>query len=162
MKKICFRAAALILSLFVTVNTLAQEIYNEGNVRVVLEDGWKIYHGDIQVAHGEGTLDMDNLPPAFKAIIDNYATTPVPKTTFRAPKAAQTYGPYITVNWNQGAPYNQAFPTVNGEPTLVGCSTIATAQVINFFRHCNDLKLSGRNQAYSDLQSPYFFDYEKI
>lgn len=161
MKKIVLRAVALIFCLFVTVNSPAQEIYHEGNVRVVLEDGWKIYHGDIQVAHGEGTLDMDNLPPAFKAIIDNYATSPVPKTTFRAPKAAQTYGPYITVNWNQGAPYNQAFPTVNGEPTLVGCSTIATAQVINFFRHCNKLQLSGRNQAYSDLQSPFFFDYEK-
>ena len=128
----------------------------------MLENGWKLYHGDIQVAHGEGSLDMDNLPPAFKAIIDNYANTPVQNTTKRAPQnAATTYGPYITVNWNQGEPYNQAFPTVNGTSTLVGCSTIATAQVLNFFRHCDTLNLSGRNQAYSDLQSPYFFDYEK-
>ena len=162
MKKYCLRAAALIFCLFVTVNSPAQEIYHEGNVRVVLEDGWKIYHGDIQVAHGEGILDMDNLPPAFKAVIDNYANSPVQNTARRAPQnTSTTYGPYITVNWNQGEPYNQAFPTVNGTHTLVGCSTIATAQVLNFFRHCDTLKLSGRNQAYSDLKSPYFFDYEK-
>lgn len=161
MKKYCLRAAALIFCLFVTVNSPAQEIYRDGNVRVVLEDGWKIYHGDLQVAHGDGMLDMDNLPPAFKALIDNYATNPVQKTTVRAPQNGTTYGPYITVNWDQDAPYNQAFPTVNGTPTLVGCSTIATAQVLNFFRHCNELDLSGRNQAYSDLQSPYFYDYEK-
>lgn len=176
MKKIVSRALALIFCLFVTVNSPAQEIYREGNVRVVLENGWKIYHGDLQVAHGEGSLDMDNLPPAFKAIIDNYANTPVQKTASRAAQSTNrtsaTQDPYIpvnwdksepliTVNWNQGAPFNQAFPTVNGTPTLVGCSTIATAQVLNFFRHCDTLKLSGRNQAYCDLQSPYFSDYEK-
>lgn len=162
MKKYCFRAVALVFCLFVTVNSPAQEIYHEGNVRVVLENGWKIYHGDIQVAYGEGTLDMNNLPPAFKAVIDNYANTPVQNTARRAPQnTSTTYGPYITVNWNQGEPYNQAFPTVNGTPTLVGCSTIATAQVLNFFRHCDTLRLSGRNQAYIDLTSPYFFDYEK-
>lgn len=168
MLKSFFKSRILFLAIcvVVTVNCFSQEIYSNGNVRIVQDGGWKLYHGDIVVAYGDGVLDMDNLPPAFKAIIDNYAVAPVEKTAARAPRRNDLmgdtkYGPYITVNWNQGSPYNQCFPTVNGEPTLVGCSTIATAQVLNFFRHCDILDLKGRNQAYSDLKSPYFSDYEK-
>lgn len=168
MRSIFLRSGVLsfVVCALLSLQLSAQVIYQDGNVRIEQNDGWKMYHGDVLVAHGDGMLDMDNMPPAFNAILDNYAKTPVSKTALRAPArgnmmGATVYGPYIDVHWNQGAPYNQCFPTVNGEHTLVGCSTIATAQVINFFRHCSKMILSGRNQAYSDLQSPYFYDYEK-
>lgn len=159
--------AALLLTTLVSAISMAQVIYQDGNVRIIQADGWKILHGDKVVAYGDSPLDLDNMPPAFQAFIDTYADMPVQENTSRAQaknavgSKADSIGPMLTTPWNQGDPYNQVFPTVNGVPTLVGCTTIATAQVLNYYRHCTKLDLKGRNQAYSDLESPYFYDMEK-
>ena len=159
--------AALLLTTLVSAISMAQVIYQDGNVRIIQADGWKILHGDKVVAYGDSPLDLDNMPPAFQAFIDTYADMPVQENTSRAQarnaagSKADSIGPMLTTQWNQGDPYNQVFPTVNGVPTLVGCTTIATAQVLNYYRHCTKLDLKGRNQAYSDLESPYFYDMEK-
>ena len=157
------RFAIILLGLFVWGVSSAQVIYEDRNVSIVVEDGWKILHGDRVVAFGDGPMDVNNLPPAFKELLDIYAELPVQQSVMRAQarrSPAATIEPLITTQWDQGEPYNQAFPTVNGEPTLVGCSTIATAQVLNYYRHCNDLELQGRNQAFRELTSPYFYDME--
>ena len=161
------RFMMVLLGLFVWGISSAQVVYQDRNVSIVVEDGWKILHGDRVVAFGDGPVDVNNMPPAFKGILKMYAELPVQQLVMRAQarggvKApAATVEPLITTQWNQGAPYNQAFPTVKGEPTLVGCSTIATAQVLNYYRHCNDLNLQGKNQAFSVLTSDYFYDMEK-
>ncbi|MBO1323006.1 C10 family peptidase [Acanthopleuribacter pedis] len=41
----------------------------------------------------------------------------------------------IQSQWGQGAPYNRATPTLNGEPTYPGCTTLALAQLLNYYRY---------------------------
>jgi len=161
------KLAIVLMGLFVWGISSAQVIYKDRNVSIVVEDGWKILHGDRVVAFGDGPMDVENMPPAFRKLLDIYAEMPVQQPVMRAQARGGVFAsvnpvePLISTQWNQGAPFNQAFPTVNGVPTLVGCSTIATAQVLNYYRHCSDLQLEGRNQAYSDLTSAYFSDIEK-
>ena len=157
------RFSIVLLGLFLCACLSAQVVYQDRNVSIEVEDGWRILHGNQVVAFGDGPMDVNNLPPAFKELLKIYAELPVQQSARRAQgrASAVTVEPLITTQWNQGAPFNQVFPTVNGVPTVVGCTTIATAQVLNYYRHCSDLELKGRNQAYSDLKSDYFYDYEK-
>lgn len=161
------RFLIVLWGLLVCACVSARVIYEDRNVSIVVEDGWKILHGERIVAFGDGPMDVNNLPPAFQELLNIYAELPVQQSVMRAQarggfkSPSVSVEPLITTQWNQGAPYNQAFPTVKGVPTVVGCSTIATAQVLNYYRHCSDLKLEGRNQAYSDLASAYFFNIEK-
>lgn len=43
--------------------------------------------------------------------------------------------PLIQTQWGQGAPYNRATPTLNGEHTYPGCTTLALAQLLNYYRY---------------------------
>ena len=40
--------------------------------------------------------------------------------------------PMLKTTWNQGAPYNNMCPTVNGQPTPTGCTATAMAQIMKF------------------------------
>ena len=40
--------------------------------------------------------------------------------------------PMLKTSWNQGAPYNNMCPTVNGQPTPTGCTATAMAQIMKF------------------------------
>lgn len=46
----------------------------------------------------------------------------------------QAVAPLMSTQWDQGAPYNAACPTYNGEPTLTGCTATALAQVMCYTR----------------------------
>ena len=83
----------------------------------------------------------------------------------------ETFGPYITTQWSQYSPFNNEFPTINGTKVPAGCTTISTAQILNFYKHCNKLDLKGSHEIYAAVESPYFsntkmegnnfkFDYE--
>ncbi|MBO7565487.1 MAG: hypothetical protein J6T60_00100, partial [Bacteroidales bacterium] len=55
----------------------AHEVYTDRNVRIIQQtNGWLVMHFDAIVAHGDGTLDIKNLPPAFQDFLDIYATMP--------------------------------------------------------------------------------------
>lgn len=46
----------------------------------------------------------------------------------------QAVAPLMSTQWDQGAPYNAACPTYNGEPTITGCTATALAQVMCYTR----------------------------
>ena len=54
---------------------------------------------------------------------------PVKKST-RAGKTA--IAPMLKTTWNQGAPYNNLCPEVNGQKTPTGCTATAMAQIMKF------------------------------
>lgn len=130
-------------------------VLQKGNAKIYQQaDGWQIYHGNTIVAHGEGSLNVGNLPPMFKVIFDDIASTSLDVNLGKSLSKASTatYGPYITTVWNQDGPYNDVFPLLtytdsNGaqktERTITGCSTIATAQLLYFYGYCNPISASG-------------------
>ena len=75
----------------------------------------------------EGSLDMNNIPPAMQWLLNKYkyqidglkAGTMVP---VKLPKYATTpVLPLVTANWDQDAPYNNQCPTSGSSHVYTGC-----------------------------------------
>ena len=89
-----------------------------------------------------GSIDPDNLPANLRAWLQSYADqiawvkangTNVAhraNRTNRADKAA--VAPLITTQWNQGAPYNNLCPTIDGTKTVTGCVATTMAQIMYY------------------------------
>ena len=86
----------------------------------------------------EGKLDMNNIPPAMKWLLNKYkfqidgikAGTRAP---VKLPKFATTpVAPLVTANWDQSAPYNNQCPTSGSSRAVTGCP--ATSMAMNYYR----------------------------
>ncbi len=143
---------------------VAGTVFNIGNASVTIAGtGWEIHHGTTVVAHGDGKFDMDNLPPAVAEFIKYYSELPltVSQPQMVMTRSGEVYEPLISTQWNQEEPYNRECPTVNGQRVPVGCSTISSAQVLNYYRYCLPMDLQGVNESYAELESPYFYGQKK-
>ena len=66
----------LLLAILIEASTVFAQtvVYSSGKVSVVQDaQGWRILQGEDVVAHGDGILDMTNLPPAFMSFVNFYA-----------------------------------------------------------------------------------------
>ncbi len=86
----------------------------------------------------EGTLDMNNIPPAMQWLLNKYkyqidglkAGTMVP---VKLPKFATTaIAPLVKANWDQSAPYNNQCPTSGSRHAVTGCP--ATSLSMCYYR----------------------------
>ncbi len=88
-----------------------------------------------------GTIDPDNLPDNLRWWLSQYkaqieaatqgdaaAYSPVSRAT-REPIA-----PLLKTTWDQGAPYNNMCPPLNGRQTVTGCVATAMAQVMYYHK----------------------------
>lgn len=142
-------------------------IYQNGNVSIIQSpEGWQMLHGENVVGHGEGNLDINDLPPAFQSLLDNYAKLPLSvskkKLTKDAPSLSAQYGPLLSTAWNQRTPYNDLCPLITDtdgkqKRAVTGCTSISSAQVINFFGYCNKIDVSGQSYTKNadNLSAPY-------
>ncbi|MCR5455763.1 MAG: C10 family peptidase [Bacteroidales bacterium] len=124
----------------------SNEVYSDGNVSIVQQqDGWQVKHFDQIVAHGDGILNTQDLPPAFQDFLDYFATLPKDQSPSRklSKVATTTYGPLLHTQWNQYSPYNDEFPLVDGQRALVGCVNVSTAQILNYYKYCKPFESSG-------------------
>ena len=135
-----------------------QTVYYNGNVSIVQNhDGWQILLGTTVVGHGDGVLDVTNLPPAFKNMLDFYATqkeSSLKKHSLKKIDNTTKYGPYLTTSWSQAAPYNKKCPkiVVNDQieiPTVLGSHTISTAQVLFYYGYCQDFTVDASVSNYT-------------
>lgn len=151
-----------------------QTVYYNGNVSIVQNhDGWQILLGTTVVGHGDGVLDVTNLPPAFKNMLDFYATqkeSSLKKHSLKKIANTTTYGPLLTTSWSQTAPYNKKCPKFVFEkdgnqieiPAALGSHTISTAQVLFYYGYCNDINVdensanSSRKTNYLNTNDSYF------
>jgi len=71
--------------------------------------------------------------------------------------------PMLTCEWNQNSPYNNYTPLVSGQPTYAGCSAIAMAQVMYFWRNpdqgqgSHSYKWKGQTLK-ANFNHPYYWD----
>ena len=168
--------ALMLFALFAT-DVSAQTgrlVLEKGNAKIYQYNGeWKLYHDKEVVAHGEGVLDINNLSPTFKLFLDMFAETGknvrFNKNVNKAESA--TYGPLLKTAWNQSPkPYNHLFPLIiyqdqNGqtveEHPVVGCVTVSSAQILNYFRYCQPIVVN-KQYANSKHEVKQFSDYCKI
>lgn len=157
--------AALVMLMFaLTVNTASAQsgklILTQGNANIYQDtDGWAIYHGKAVVAHGEGILDINNLPPAFQDFLDYYAALSLDKSPKKSlsKDGSPTYGPLLRTQWNQTAPWNDMCPSISvkivdekgnylrneDQQTVIGCVSITSGYILNYYRYCKPIKTSG-------------------
>ena len=147
-------------------------IYQNGHVSIIQSpEGWQMLHGENVVGHGEGNLDINDLPPAFQSLLDNYAKLPLSvskkKLTKDAPSLSAQYGPLLRTAWNQRSPYNDLCPLITDtdgkqKRAVTGCTSISSAQVINFFGYCNKIDVSGQSYTKNadNLSAPYLSNIE--
>ena len=110
---------------------------NEGFVIVSADDRTEAVLGYSY----HGTFSLDDMPDnlrwwlsvyteQIKSMEDDYQ--PSEKATTRADKSAIL--PLITTAWNQIEPYNLQCPESGGQKCLTGCTAIALAQVLYYYR----------------------------
>lgn len=108
--------------------------------------GWVIVSADDaavpMLAYGDcGSLDADNLPPAFVQLMAQYREEIKQARRLRMPASGEypnglgrprrdPVAPLCSTKWNQGAPYNNLCPTYNGSTSVTGCAATAMAQVM--------------------------------
>ena len=101
-----------------------------------------------------GNIDPDDLPDNMRAWLQGYAEqiawlrtngsvgnddhdgsngSRAPRRTAKAP-----IGPLVQTNWNQGGPYYNQCPTINGTKTVTGCVATTMAQLMYYhYAHNN-------------------------
>ena len=92
-----------------------------------------------------GSIDPDDLPDNMRAWLQGYAEQIAwlqnngnsgdgVNNRSRAPRrAAMTaIAPLVQTNWNQGRPYNDLCPTIDGTRTVTGCVATTVAQLMNY------------------------------
>lgn len=90
----------------------------------------------------KGDFDFDNMPPAMKAFLEDYAREIDFNLKYKAEELATTASlfdpgwepvePLMATKWNQDAPYNNQCPTVSGVRTYTGCVATSMAQVMKY------------------------------
>lgn len=81
---------------------------------------------------------LDN--PEFLYWMDKYSSQiewlrknpSAPSTRAEEPAVKEAIGPLLTTKWDQGTPYNDLSPDVNGKRSFAGCVATAMSQVMNY------------------------------
>ena len=85
-----------------------------------------------------GSIDVAHMPDGLKWLLDCYERTARSHRLLSGGKKSVVHTPRTTVQpllqtrWNQGTPYNNMCPEIDGKKCLTGCVATALAQVINY------------------------------
>ena len=89
-----------------------------------------------------GSIDPDNLPANLRAWLQSYADqitwvkangTNVARRANRTNRTAKSaVEPLVTTQWNQGAPYNNICPEIDGTKVVTGCVATTMAQLMYY------------------------------
>lgn len=90
-----------------------------------------------------GTFDVNNIPENMKWWLDQYdreinhaiAAGVKGETRAASTRAMAAIAPMVTTKWNQGVPYNNQCPVVEGKNCVTGCVATAMAQVMNYHKY---------------------------
>lgn len=88
-----------------------------------------------------GTFDPDNMPESLRWWLDEYkaqieaATRENNEAYEKISRATrEAIAPLLTTTWDQGTPFNNDCPLINGQQTVSGCVATAMAQVMNYHK----------------------------
>lgn len=88
-----------------------------------------------------GTFDPDNMPESLRWWLDEYkaqieaATRENNEAYEKISRATrEPIAPLLTTTWDQGTPFNNDCPLINGQQTVSGCVATAMAQVMNYHK----------------------------
>lgn len=90
-----------------------------------------------------GSFNPDNMAPALKWWLDEYgrqiefARSNGSEGAVRpaAPEGRRNIAPLLQTRWDQGEPYNEMCPIVNGQRSYTGCVATAMSQIMYYFKY---------------------------
>ncbi len=144
--------------------------------------GYVIVAGDDRareiLAYGDGQIEnINDLPEAMQLFLNKYQkqmeylqANPGIKVKTRMATRGISVAPLLTTAWSQGKPYNMKTPKKgygNDPYCKVGCSAVALAQVMNFWKYpASSPALPGYTTETHEYVMPalpeYTFDYDNL
>lgn len=136
--------------------SVLQLLYSEPSSVNVLQPAYYIFNsssgfvivaGDDRatgvLAHGSGSLDMNNLPCAMQGLLDSYKEQidfllehPGLMPSFNSPlRTVVDVPPLLSSVWGQKAPFNNDCPVYNGTRCVSGCVATAVAQIMYYWKY---------------------------
>lgn len=124
-----------------------------------------------------GKFDAENMPVQLKDWIEGYAeeieyaksigVTPATGNIMLAPRSArEAILPLVKSKWDQGAPYYNDCPTINGVRCYTGCVATSVAQVMNYFKYpeagVGTVSVTVNNQRQSMNLADKAFDWDNM
>lgn len=94
-----------------------------------------------------GRIDLDNMPPTLKELLNNVAqyidtkrqraggTAPTRIDAADDSQPEVVVAPLVKTQWSQNEPYYNATPTTDGQKTYTGCGATAFAQILNYYKY---------------------------
>lgn len=96
---------------------------------------------DVLAYSYDGHFDADNMPCNMKAWMEKYTDQvkylrahPEAKAAKKTVSERKNISPMLTCWFNQGSPYNNKCPEVDGEHCLTGCVATAMAQIMHYWQ----------------------------
>ena len=99
----------------------------------------------------QGTFSYDDAPCNLKALLQQYAgqidclrenSNLTPRSSLLAPRSSSSVignvvvEPFVTTKWNQGTPFNDLCPMLDGKThTVTGCTATAMAQIMAYWKY---------------------------
>ena len=77
------------------------------------------------------TARVDDVPVALRQMLGSFVA---PDTVNSYPQNLTPVAPLLRTQWGQHAPFNNQCPTYQGKPSVAGCTAVALAQVLNYYR----------------------------
>lgn len=112
-----------------------------------------------------GAFDSGNIPPAMKSWLRNYSsqlkyalTNGYRKANLSDAADMAPISPLCTTKWNQGKPYNDQCPVIDGTRAYTGCTATAMAQVL-FVNKTPKVGTGSHTYVTSTTQETLTFDF---
>jgi hypothetical protein len=106
-------------------------------------DGFVIVSGDDRTTAilgyaDSGSIHEDDMPDGLRYLLQGYeeqiANIPDEVEAPLQTSSGAPIGPLIKTNWNQGNPYNNLCPMIDGEHVVTGCVATSMAQVMLYHK----------------------------
>lgn len=137
-----------------------QILYELGNVAVVgfPKGGFAVIakgtEHETLWGYSSAPFDAENPAPGFLALLqeindcmakaDAQSTSSAMRRVLDRDGLPERVEPLITTQWNQGAPYNNLTPTIDGKHCRTGCSVTVLSQIFNYYRRPTHLDGMGK------------------
>lgn len=140
--------------------TVKSEHLDKSNVYVVNlgnDQGFVVVSGETGTTAAvlgycdQGTFSYDDAPCNLKALLQQYAgqidclrenRNLTPRSSLLAPRSSSSVignvvvEPFVTTKWNQGTPFNDLCPMLDGKThTVTGCTATAMAQIMAYWKY---------------------------
>ncbi len=83
-------------------------------------------------------VDLENMPAEVRSFLDSYAAVESGDASFVnfAGDIIDSVGPLLGgIEYDQGTPYNDLCPIINGNRAITGCVATATAQIMRYWKY---------------------------